>query len=231
MFVFRSTTALVACILASMLAVRKRRSRGGATPRDPERTRGRLLQAAFQEIHHSGFRSADLDAILATAGVTKGALYYHFDNKEALGYAVADEIIASRVRQKWVQPLRNAKNPIDVLIRIFKSHSQKREDVQRGCELLNLAQEMSGLDEGFRRRTARIYKDWHDAVAEALRQGQKRRMVRSDINANETATFLIAAWEGYAVLGKNSQDPRMLQSGKRSVSRHLEALRPARGRT
>ncbi len=213
-----------------MLAVRTKPGRNAPTPRDPERTRGRLLQAAFREMHRSGFRSADLDAILSKAGVTKGALYHHFDNKEALGYAVVDEVIASKVHQKWVQPLRNAENPIDVLIRIFQSESQKREDVQRGCYLLNLSQEMSGLDEGFRRRTARIYKDWHDAMAEALRQGQKRRVVRSDINANETATFLIAAWEGYAVLGKNSQDPRMLQSGKRSVGRHLEALRPARGR-
>ena len=201
------------------------------TPRDPERTRVRLLQAAFQEIHRSGFRSADLDAILTKAGVTKGALYHHFDNKEALGYAVADEIIASRVHQKWVQPLRNAKNPIDVLIRIFQSESLKRKDVQRGCELLNLAQEMSGLDAGFRRRTARIYKDWHDAMAEALREGQKRRVVRSDINANETATFLIAAWEGYAVLGKNSQDPRMMESGQRSVIHLLESLRRKSGRT
>jgi TetR/AcrR family transcriptional regulator, transcriptional repressor for nem operon len=190
-----------------------------------------LLRAAFQEIHRSGFRSADLDTILAKAGVTKGALYYHFDNKEALGYAVVDEVIASKVHQKWVQPLRNAKNPIDVLIRIFQSESLKKGDVQRGCYLLNLSQEMSGLDEGFRRRTARIYKDWHDAMAEGLREGQKHRVVRSDINANETATFLIAAWEGYAVLGKNSQDPRMLRSGQKSVSRHLEALRPARGRT
>jgi len=213
-----------------MLAVRTKPGRNAPTPRDPERTRGRLLQAAFREMHRSGFRSADLDAILSKAGVTKGALYHHFDNKEALGYAVVDEVIASKVHQKWVQPLRNAENPIDVLIRIFQSESQKREDVQRGCYLLNLSQEMSGLDEGFRRRTARIYKNWHDAMAEALRQGQKRRVVRSDINANETATFLIAAWEGYAVLGKNSQDPRMLQSGKRSVGRHLEALRPARGR-
>ena len=212
-----------------MLAVRKKPKGNVRAPRDPERTRVRLLQAAFQEIHRSGFRSADLDAILAKAGVTKGALYYHFDNKEALGYAVVDEVIASKVHQKWVQPLRNAENPIDVLARIFQSESQKREDVARGCYLLNLSQEMSGL-EGFRRRTARIYKDWHDAMAEALREGQKRRVVRSDINANETATFLIAAWEGYAVLGKNSQDPRTLQSGKRSVGRHLEALRPARGR-
>ena len=115
-----------------------------------------------------------------------------------------------------VQPLRNAKNPIDVLIRIIQSESLKREDVQRGCYLLNLSQEMSGLDEGFRRRTARVYKDWHDGMAEALREGQKRRVVRSDINANGTATFLLAAWEGYAVLSKNSQDARCCDQDKKT---------------
>ena len=192
------------------------------------------MRAAFHEMHRSGFRSADINVILAAAGVTKGALYHHFDSKEALGHAVTDEVIASRVYRKWVQPLWKAENPIDALIRIFRSESVKRVDVQRGCELVNLAQEMSGLDEGFRRRTARIYKHWHDAMTEALREGQKRRVVRSDINANETATFLIAAWEGYAVLGKNSQDPRMIESGQKSIVRFLESLRgkgsPAKGR-
>ena len=214
-----------------MSAVRKRSRSRLATSRNPERTRRLLLQAAFREMYRSGFRSADLDAILAAAGVTKGALYYHFDNKEALGYAVVDEVIASNLHQKWVRPLQNAKDPIGVLARIIQSESLKKEDVQRGCPLLNLSQEMSGLDEGFRKRTAKVYKDWHEAMAEALREGQKRRVVRSDINANETATFLIAAWEGYVVLGKNSQDPRMMESGQRSVSGHIKSLRPARGRT
>src|SRR5579863_4711925 len=213
-----------------MSAVRKRPRGGGATSRNAERTRGLLLQAAFEEIYRSGYRSADLDAILAAAGVTKGALYYHFDDKEALGYAVLDEVMASDLHQKWVQPLRNAKNPIDVLVRIVQSESLKREDVQRGCPLLNLSQEMSGLDEGFRRRTARVYKDWHDAMAGALREGQKRRVVRSDIDANETATFLIATWEGYVVLGKVSQDPRTMRSGQRRVSGHIDSLRAARSR-
>ena len=189
------------------------------------------MQAAYQEMYRSGYRSADLDAILAAAGVTKGALYHHFDNKEALGYAVVDEVITGSVHQKWVQPLRNAKNPIDVLVRIVQSESVKREDVRRGCPLLNLANEMSGIDEGFRRRTAKLFKDWHDAVAGALREGQKRGLVRNDINANETATFLIATYEGYVVLGKNSQDPRMMRSGQRRVTGHIQSLRTARGRT
>jgi hypothetical protein len=90
---------------------------------------------------------------------------------------------------------------------------------------------MSGLDEGFRKRTARVYKEWHDAMADALREGQKHGVVRNDINANEAATFLMAAWEGYVVLGKNSQDPRLVESGQRSVSSHIKSLRPARGRT
>jgi TetR/AcrR family transcriptional regulator, transcriptional repressor for nem operon len=189
-----------------------------------------LLQAAFQEIHRSGFRSADLDTILAKAGVTKGALYHHFGSKEALGYAVVDEVITGITREKWVQPLRNAKNAIDALVGIVQSTSIKPEDLQRGCSLNNLSQEMSPLDAGFRIRTAKVFRDWHDAIAKALREGQKRGVVRSEVNANETAAFVIAVYEGFISLAKNSQDARMLQSGQRSVIRHLESLRRVRGR-
>jgi AcrR family transcriptional regulator len=95
-----------------------------------------------------------MDVILATAGVTKGALYCQLDDKEALGYAVVDDIAASLTREKWVRPLENAKNPIDTLIRIVESTSLKREDLERGCPLNNLSQEMSPLNAGFRNRTA-----------------------------------------------------------------------------
>ena len=86
--------------------------------------------------------------------MARSALYYQFDNKEALGYAVVDEIVASLTREKWVRSLQNAKNPIDTLIRIVQSTSLKREDPQRGCPLNNLSQEMSPLNAGFRKRTA-----------------------------------------------------------------------------
>ena len=213
-----------------MLAQTKRSRRSGAATRDPERTRERLLRAASQEMHSSGFRSADLDIILAAAGVTKGALYYHFNNKEALGYAVVDEVIAGITREKWVRPLQNSKSPIDALIRIIQSTSLKAEDLRRGCPLNNLSQEMSGLDEGFRRRTAKVFREWHDAIAAALLAGQAHGVVRTDVDANDTATFVIAVYEGYVSLAKNSQVARTLRSGKTNVIRHLESLRPRRGR-
>jgi hypothetical protein len=41
--------------------------------------------------------------------------------------------------------------------------------------------------------------------------------VRSDVDSNETATFLIAAYEGYVSLATNSQDVRVLQSRQRNL--------------
>jgi TetR/AcrR family transcriptional repressor of nem operon len=213
-----------------MLHISGRSKRKGTAPRDPERTRKRLLQAAFQEIHLSGFRSADVDAILAKAGVTRGALYYHFDSKEALGYAVADEVITDIVRDKWLQPLRNPTNPVDTLVGIIQSTSLKPKDLRRGCALNNLAQEMSPIDEGFRKRTARLFKHWHDAITRALRMGKKHGVVRNDVDPDDAATFLIAAYEGYFSLAKNSQDARVLRSGLRNLIGYLEGLRARRDR-
>jgi TetR/AcrR family transcriptional regulator, transcriptional repressor for nem operon len=125
--------------------------------RDPERTRERLLQAAFREVHRSGFQSAGIDTILAATNVTKGALYQYFDSKEALGYAIVEEIIAKLVRDRWLRPLRSDGQPIDILIGIVQGIPARPEDVRAGCPLLNLAPEMSPLDEPFRKRLERIF--------------------------------------------------------------------------
>ena len=138
-----------------MLAARKSpKRRATKLLRDSERTRERLLQAASREIYRSGFQSASLDTILAIAGVTKGALYYHFKSKEALGYAVVEEVIAPVVHGKWVRPLQSVKDPIDALIGAVQRIPVRPVDVRGGCQLNNLAQEMSPLDAGFRKRLA-----------------------------------------------------------------------------
>ena len=74
--------------------VRKKPQRKAARLRDPEGTRQRLLQAAFREVYRYGFQSAGIDTILAATNVTKGALYYHFESKEAMGHAIIEEIVA-----------------------------------------------------------------------------------------------------------------------------------------
>ena len=198
----------------------KRRSR------DPERTRERLLQAAFREIYRSGFQSTSLDTILAAAGVTKGALYYHFDDKEALGYAVVEEVIAPDVREKWLRPLQRGKDPVDALIGIVQRISVRPEDVRGGCQLNNLAQEMSPLDAGFRKRLAMVFYAWREGVADALREGQTHGSVCREVEPADAAGLLIAMVEGYGSLAKNAQDPKVMKAGIRDIVNWLRSLRP-----
>jgi AcrR family transcriptional regulator len=202
----------------------KRRSR------DPERTRERLLKAGFQEVYRSGFQSASIDTILAAANVTKGALYHHFESKEALGHAIIDEVVQTFCRDRWLLPLERSedRDPVDALIDIVQAIPARPRDLKGGCPLVNLAQEMSLLDEEFRKRLEAMFRAWRECVAMALRRGQSRGTVRRDLNADEAASFLIAMVEGYQVLAKNSQDVKVWNAGIRNIVGWLQSLRAPR---
>ena len=195
--------------------------------RDPERTRERLLQAAFREIYRSGFQSASLDAILASAGVTKGALYYYFKSKQGLGYAVVEEVIAPDSYGQWVRPLQSGKDPIDALIGAVRDIPVRPADVRGGCQLINLAQEMSPLDAGFRKRLAIIFDAWREAVASVLREGQTRGSVRRDVEPADAAGLLIAMVEGYGVAGKECSGSESDESGDQKYRGLAAVLAPA----
>ncbi len=211
-----------------MLTARKNPRRSVAGLRDAEHTRERLLQAAFREVYRSGYQSASIDTILAEAGVTKGALYYHFENKEALGHAIVEEIIAKLTRDRWMLPLQRGKDkdPIDTLIGIVRAIPHQPKDVKNGCPLANLAQEMSRLDEQFRQRLERIFHAGQKGIAMVLRRGQSLGTVRRELVPEETASFLIAMVEGYEVLAKNSQDMNVWNMGIRNIVDWLRSLRP-----
>jgi AcrR family transcriptional regulator len=210
-----------------MLMVRKNPKRRVPRLRNPERTRERLLQAAFREVYRYGFQSAGIDTILAATNVTKGALYYHFESKEALGHAIIEEIIAEITRDRWVLPLQRSKdkNPVDALIGIVQAIPARPREVRSGCPLVNLAQEMSQLDEQFRKRLERIFHAWQEEIAMALRRGQSQGIVRRDLVPEETASFLIAMVEGYEVLAKNAQDAKVWNMGIRNIVGWLGSLR------
>jgi AcrR family transcriptional regulator len=57
-------------------------------PRDAERTKAGILQAAREEFCEEGFNGARVDAIAARAKANKRLLYHYFGNKEALYEAV-----------------------------------------------------------------------------------------------------------------------------------------------
>ncbi len=119
-----------------------------------------------------------------------------------------------------------AKDPVDGLIGIVQGISVRPKDVRGGCPLNNLAQEMSPLDAGFRKRLAIIFQAWREAVASVLREGQTHGSVRRDVGPTDAAGLLIAMVEGYSSLAKSAQDPKVMKAGIRNMVDWLRSLRP-----
>ena len=57
-------------------------------------TRERLLETARDLFGRDGYEATSIEAVLQGAGVARGALYHHFDNKTALFDAVLERLIA-----------------------------------------------------------------------------------------------------------------------------------------
>ena len=195
--------------------------------RDPDVTRDKLLKAAFEEIYRRGFQAASLDTILAKAGVTKGALYHHFPDKASLGYAVVDEVVKGFLLERWGVLNPPTGDPVTALQRILRGRaaSLTAHEVELGCPLNNLAQEMSPLDEQFRRRINATLDAWTDGFAAALERGQKDGTVRPDVDPRRIASFIVSAVEGSYGMAKGAKSTRLFRSNLGVLIGFLETLR------
>jgi TetR/AcrR family transcriptional repressor of nem operon len=197
--------------------------------REPDITREKLLRAAFDEMYRRGFQGASLETILDQAGVTKGALYHHFPDKSALGQAVVDDVVRDLLLQRWLGVLdRQPGDPLTALQGMLKERMVELtpHEVELGCPLNNLAQEMAPLDERFRRKVAGTFDTWTHGFAEILRRGQAEGSVRKDLNPRKLAGFLVAAIEGSFGLAKAAQSSALLRSNLEVLSTLLDSLRP-----
>lgn len=59
--------------------------------RDPNSTRERILDAALEKFSSQGYHDTRMDEIVDESGTSKGAIYFHFPNKERLFLALVDQ--------------------------------------------------------------------------------------------------------------------------------------------
>ena len=191
-------------------------------------TREKILLAAFDEIYHRGFQAASLNNILKNTGTTKGALYHHFKNKMELGYAVIDEFIFQSVTENWTEPLNKTDDPIktiqEILINISKIMTD--DDIRLGCPLNNLAQEMSPIDEGFRKRITKVYSTWQEAIEAACERGKLVGNFKNSVDSKQASLLFVASLEGCLGHAKSLQSKDALLSCGQGLIDQLESLRP-----
>lgn len=189
-----------------------------------EQTRQNILEITADEIHQHGFKATSLSVILERCKISKGALYYHFNNKLELGYAVFEEIFTPMVLATWQSALETA-DPIEGLCDFFTQRSEQMNcnEIVCGCPLNNLCEEMANVDEGFRIRVLTMQENVNKKIAEALEKISDQLI--DNIKFNQVAFFIMATFNGSTSLSKSSRNPDLYQQVIAELCRYLRMLK------
>ncbi|MFD7905945.1 ScbR family autoregulator-binding transcription factor [Kitasatospora sp. NPDC059722] len=151
-------------------------------------TRQAVLLAAAEVFDERGYAAATMSDILERAGVTKGALYFHFRSKEELALAVILE-----GQSAWLATWEpSSDSPMQTLIDLSYAFARALQDdvLVRGSIRLT-------IEHGsFTQPQVAAYQGWSDATRELLERAQEAGELHPGIDLRGAALVLQGAVTG-----------------------------------
>ena len=164
---------------------------------EAQKTRQHLLDAALEVFWRNGVTRSSLQEIAQEAGVTRGALYWHFKNKEDLFDALfhcyftpltepfdSDEAKASD--NLWAH-LRQS------LLGIFRRMAQD-EKHRKFCNVLYMKCEASPANQAITELVEKYYELSHSQIRSVMRLCHERGLLPADTDLELSTLYLQAAW-------------------------------------
>lgn len=161
-----------------------------------EQTRERIITAATHLFVRKGFNATSISDLAKAVQVTKGALYHHFENKNAIFFAVVDEI-----RRTWrtvvAREVVVSSDALAQLETLFDQQARFLEKNESFCLVLNgLMTEMEGVNSSFLAALQEVYSDLTRFIEGIIRKGQAARRFRLDLDARITALTIVGMLRG-----------------------------------
>lgn len=180
------------------------------------RTREALIRSAAAAFDQEGFSMASLAAISALAGVSNGALHFHFANKAVLADAV-EEAALTRLSAviDAAPPLGGSR------VQLLVDVTHGLADALRGDVVLRAGFELSG--ETSRSPRVDLRQCWQRWVEKTLIQAGAEGELRSEAAAQDVVNAVVAVTVGWEVLG--ARDAAWLSAS--TVTRFWRLLLPA----
>ncbi|MDJ0386145.1 ScbR family autoregulator-binding transcription factor [Streptomyces sp. G-G2] len=160
-----------------------------------ERTRRRLVGAGAELFHRNGYANATLGDIAGAAGVTKGALYFHFASKDELAEAVQQRGCA--LLHDSVRALREAgASPLQSLIDTTHWMARTLHEDPAIPASFRITKECAGQQPP----VIDFHRAWIIAVCTLLRQARDAGELRADHRWESTESLVAAAASGIEVM-------------------------------
>jgi TetR/AcrR family transcriptional repressor of nem operon len=136
------------------------------TRREPEDLRRRILKAAAPFLKQHGTGGAPADAIMREAGLTTGALYSQFKNKDDLCTQAICSSLDGMLHAYQAIVREHGKAGLEQIITEYLSREHARE-VARGCTFAALGSDLAKAS----RRAKRAYEERIEALVEIFAEG------------------------------------------------------------
>lgn len=191
-----------------------------------EATRHTILEKAFGLVYARGYQATSVDDILATTGVTKGAFYYHFKNKDEMGLAMIREILMHNAQEVYVLPLIHSHQPAKAIPAMMKRLLFDIPELQAryGCPAGNLTQEMAQESPDFNTVLNELAGMWQHALETCISNGKKEGNIRASVKPGQVAAFIISGYWGVRTYAKLHGDTTSYTTHLKELKRYLESL-------
>ncbi|MFC4854192.1 ScbR family autoregulator-binding transcription factor [Actinophytocola glycyrrhizae] len=155
-----------------------------------ERTRNAILDAAAAVFDEYGFNGASLSDILAKAGVTKGALYFHFSSKEDLAHALVSEqlIVGQSLPSDAPAGIQSAIDLCHHMANALRTSVRARASSRLVIETGTFAEPAPDA-----------YAGWIETVREYLVAARERGDLKADLKPDVIARWVIASFTGVQI--------------------------------
>jgi len=163
-------------------------------------TKQRLLDAGLAMLLEHGYNDLGIQALLAATATPKGSLYHHFLDKEDFALQVIDQYVQQVHAGLDVCLGDDSRPPLERVRRFFELVQQSyRKEGYMGCLLGGLGQELSGVNDLFRRKIEACFSEIAARIAVCLEEARARGDIPADSDAPRLASLLVDCWEGAAL--------------------------------
>lgn len=171
--------------------------------RDAVTTKNTIIKESSNLFNTQGYKATSISDITKATGLTKGAIYRHFESKSDLeqqalrnlSKLMFGEIGAS------IRAAKTFQTKMEAIFTFFETymHSPLYEG---GCPLLNVAVEADDTNTVLRQQAYNMLAQLKASIAKLIDNGIKNQQVRPDIEVDSYSTIFIATLEGGIMMSK-----------------------------
>ena len=176
-----------------------------------ERTRQHIIEKAAPFFNKKGYADTSLMDVVAATGLTKGAIYGNFENKDQLALSVFEYNLGCMRRgaADAMSRAKDSRQKLKAMTSYFRNEF-KALAAKGGCPLLNAATEADDNFPALKVKVKAAIRNWKTELITIIDSGKQAKQISKSIDSAKYATIFIALIEGGIMMSKATDDASQL---------------------